>query len=31
MLDMRDNELSVMLKLGQERIRPALKSFIKSV
>jgi hypothetical protein len=31
MLDVRDNELSVMLKLRQERMRPALKSFVKSV
>jgi hypothetical protein len=30
-LDVRDDELSVMLKLGQERTRPALKSSVKSV
>ena len=30
-LDVRDDELSVILKLRRERTRPALKSFIKSV
>jgi hypothetical protein len=30
-LDVRDDELSVILKLGRERMRPALKSSIKSV
>jgi hypothetical protein len=30
-LDVRDDELSVMLKLGRERTRPALKSSVKSV
>jgi hypothetical protein len=31
MLNMRNDELSVILKLGRERMRPALKSFVKSV
>jgi hypothetical protein len=30
-LDVRDDELSVMLKLGRERMRPALKSSVKSI
>jgi hypothetical protein len=30
-LNVRDDELSVILKLGRERMRPALKSSIKSV
>jgi hypothetical protein len=30
-LDVRDDELSIILKLRRERIRPALKSSVKSV